>query len=52
MEGLSNFEKVKKFRLLSRELSLEDGELTPTLKTKRRVVAEKFADLIESMYGG
>ena len=52
MEGLSNFEKVKKFRLLPRELSLEDGELTPTLKTKRRVVAEKFAELIESMYGG
>ncbi len=51
MEGLSNFEKVKKFRLLPRELSMEEGELTPTLKTKRRVVEEKFADLIESMYG-
>lgn len=50
MEGLSNFEKVKTFRLLPRELSMEEGELTPTLKTKRHVVEEKFADLIESMY--
>ena len=51
MEGLSNFEKVKKFRLLPRELSIEEGELTPKLTTKRRVVNEKFAELIESMYG-
>ena len=50
MQGLPSYETVKKFRLLPRELSMEGGEITPTLKIKRRVVEEKYADLIESMY--
>lgn len=49
-EGLPNFEQVKKFRLLPREFTQEDGELTPTLKIKRRVVAQKYRRLFESMY--
>ena len=49
-EGLSPFEKVKKFVLLERELSQEAGELTPTLKVRRRIVTQKFADRIEAMY--
>jgi long-chain acyl-CoA synthetase len=48
---LAQFEKVKKFELLNRELTQEAGELTPTLKVKRRVVTQKFSDTIERMYG-
>jgi long-chain acyl-CoA synthetase len=50
MEGLPSYETVKKFRLLPSELTLEEGELTPTMKVKRRVVESKYADLIASMY--
>lgn len=48
--GLSQFETVKRFRLLENELTVEGGELTPTLKVKRRVVDEKYKDLIDGMY--
>ena len=43
-------ETVRKFRILPRNFILEDGELTPTLKIKRRVVAERWAEVIEEMY--
>ena len=48
--GLAQYEKVKKFALLGRELTVENGELTPTLKTKRRVVDERYKDIIDQMY--
>jgi long-chain acyl-CoA synthetase len=48
--GLAPFETVKRFALLTRDLSQEAGELTPTLKVRRRVIQQKFADLIESLY--
>jgi long-chain acyl-CoA synthetase len=44
--------QVKKFTILPRELTIEDGELTGTLKVKRNVVNEHFADVIDSMYEG
>ena len=43
-------EKVKKFELIVDEWSVESGELTPTMKVKRKVVIEKYDDLITSMY--
>ena len=49
-KGLASFETVKKVRILPRELTIEDGELTPSMKIKRRVVAEKYAALLDEMY--
>lgn len=47
---LGHFEKLKGVVLLDRELTIEGGELTPTLKVKRRVVMEKFKAEIDAMY--
>ena len=49
-EGLGKFETVKKFRLLEREFTVEGGELTPTMKLRRRIVDEKYKTLIDEMY--
>lgn len=47
---LASHEKIRDFRLIDHELSVETGELTPTLKVKRRVVESKFSNLINSMF--
>lgn len=47
---LSQFETVKKFRLIDEEPTVENGMLTPTFKVKRRIVEKRFAEAIESMY--
>jgi len=47
---LSQFERIKKFRLLPREFTIESGELTPTVKVKRRAVEQNWAAEIEAMY--
>ena len=47
---LSRYEQIKRFRVLARDFSAEDDEVTPTLKLKRRVVAEHFAREIEELY--
>ncbi len=44
-------EQIKAFRLIETQLTAEDEELTPTMKLKRRFVQQKYAPLIESMYG-
>lgn len=49
-EVLPKWEQIKKFALLDTMFSVETGELTPTLKTKRRVIREKFIHIIESIY--
>jgi len=46
---LADFEKIKRFTLADRPFSIETGELTPTLKVKRKVIAEKHADQIAQM---
>jgi len=49
-ESLSQVERIKKFAIVPEEWTVDSGELTPTMKMKRRVVHEKYADLIERMY--
>lgn len=47
---LAPYERVKKYHLLPRALSVENGELTPTLKPKRRIIQEKYKAEIEAMF--
>ncbi len=47
---LASFESIRRIALLPRDLTIDDGELSPTLKVKRRIVETKFADLIASAY--
>jgi long-chain acyl-CoA synthetase len=47
---MARVEQVKKFTILPRELSIAEGELTPTLKVKRNVVVDHFSPEIEAMY--
>jgi long-chain acyl-CoA synthetase len=47
---LSRFEQIKRFTILPRDFSAEEGEITPTLKLKRRVCEEHFAAEIEALY--
>ena len=49
-QGLAQFEKIKRIALLDRELTVEGGEMTPTLKVKRRVVDEKYRKVIDGIY--
>ena len=51
-EGLQRWQTIKKFRLLPRDLDIEHGELTPSLKLKRPVVEKEYKHLIEDMYAG
>ncbi len=49
-QKLASFEQIKKITLLPEPFTLSGGELTPTMKVKRRVIAERYASLIEAMY--
>jgi long-chain acyl-CoA synthetase len=48
--NLAKYEKIKKVALLEDEFTIEGGELTPTLKVKRRVIDDKYRDVIEKLY--
>ncbi len=50
MDGFAHYETIKKFKLVADVWSVDTGELTPTLKVKRKVVEKKYADLIDSIY--
>ena len=47
---VNRWETIKDFRVLDHDLTIEDGELTPSLKVKRRVVEQKHRDLLDAMY--
>jgi long-chain acyl-CoA synthetase len=49
--GLAQYERLKRFRLLPREFSIATGELTPTMKVKRRVIETMYAEQISDIYG-
>jgi long-chain acyl-CoA synthetase len=51
-KDLARVEQVKKFTVLKKPFSIDGGELTPTLKVKRKVVNDRYADTIEAMYEG
>ncbi|MFF8785641.1 AMP-dependent synthetase/ligase [Streptomyces sp. NPDC015125] len=51
-EGLQRWQQIRKFRLLPRDLDIEHGEVTPSLKVKRPVVERAFKDLLDEMYAG
>ena len=47
---LAQFEKIKRFALLPKEMTIEGGELTPTLKIRRKIVEQRWAAVIEQLY--
>jgi long-chain acyl-CoA synthetase len=47
---LAEHERIRRFRLMEREFTVDRGEMTPTLKLKRRVILERYGDLVSSMY--
>ena len=49
---LARYETIKKFAVLPKDLSLEEGDLTPSMKVKRKAVEKKYADLLDGFYAG
>ena len=49
-QGLAGYEQVKRFTLLTEPFTMENGELTNTLKTRRPVIIKNYAEVIEKMY--
>jgi long-chain acyl-CoA synthetase len=51
-KDLASYESIKKFAVLPRDLTQEAGEMTPTLKVKRKFVSEKYKDMLDGFYAG
>jgi len=51
-QELASHEKIRDFRLLPEEFTVETGELTPTLKVKRRIIRDKYGHIIDDMFSG
>jgi long-chain acyl-CoA synthetase len=51
-KGLASYESIKNFSILPRDLTLEEGDLTPSLKLKRKVVEGKYKEVIDAFYAG
>jgi long-chain acyl-CoA synthetase len=51
-KDLANYERVRKFTLLEKQFSIEEGELTPSQKVRRKVVEQKYQQIIDGMYDG
>jgi long-chain acyl-CoA synthetase len=49
-KNLANFERIRKFTILDKPFSVEEGELTPKLSVRRKVIEERYKDLIDDMY--
>ena len=49
---LNRWETIKKWKILPNDLSIESGELTPSLKVKRKVVEENYRDVLDGFYAG
>jgi long-chain acyl-CoA synthetase len=52
LDDLARYERPKRLAVLSRELSIDSGEVTPTLKVRRRIVESKYRELIDALYEG
>jgi long-chain acyl-CoA synthetase len=48
--GLAQFERIKRFAVLPSELTIEGGELTPTMKLRRKIMEQRWADVVERLY--
>ncbi len=50
-QGLAHHEQVRRFALASADFTIETGELTPTMKLKRRNIVAKYGDRLKELYG-
>ncbi len=48
--SLAPFERIKRFTLMARQFTMEAGEITPTLKVRRKVILQKYKTVIDRMY--
>ena len=50
LKVFASYEQIRRFALLGQEFSMEEGEITPTLKLKRKIIFKRYSDIIERLY--